>query len=323
MNFILGAKNSGETMPFIIVGIILAIVFILLLIVFVDNTRRKILRKKVLNSPEAVVRNAYFVKSKYVGGSSTVVGSTIVKARSDFDVYVRYRDDNGFEKTGKAIQKFTTEEMNNLRARRYLTVKILGKHIVILDDATVPVPADAVNNVDPTTYGFSPVMTDETTDSDLHPFAGTRASKLKMVAGILLALIGIGGAIAMLILGFVNWDKALTYFGVIIPFVLMIVVGIIVAKSSMRDVNTMKNGTPGKAKLLFLDTERRYDSDGDSHLYMNAFILFDGERMKIKIESEEIYMYLQNHFIDKDIPVRYLNDNVVIDYSRLYSNSTF
>ena len=144
-----------------------------------------------------------------------------------------------------------------------------------------------------------------------------------MVAGILVSLIGVGGAIAMLILGFVNWDKALTYFGVIIPFVLMTVMGIFVAKSSMRDVNTMKNGTPGKAKLLFLDSERRYHGDGDSDVYMYAFILFDGQRIKIRVESAEIYMYLQNNFIDKEIPVRSLDNNVVIDYKRLYSNSTF
>ena len=323
MNFILGANNSGESMPFIIVGIIFAIVFIMLLIVFVDNARRKILRKKVLNSPEAVVRNAYFVKSKYLGGTSTTVGNTVLKAKSYFDVYVRYHDDNGFEKTGKAIQKFTTEEMNNLRARRYLTVKILGKHIVILDDATVPVPADAVNNIDPTLMGFGPVMMDETTDSDLHPFAGTRANKFKSIVAIIVALVGVAGMIAMLILGFVHIENIIVYLGAMVPFLFMVVVGALIAKKSFADIDTLKNGTPGKAKLLFLDTERRYHGGGDSHLYMYAFILFDGERMKIEIESEEIYMYLQNHFIDKDIPVCCLKDNVVIDYRRLYSNSTF
>lgn len=323
MNFILGAKNSGESMPYIIVGIIFAIVFILLLIAFVDSTRRKILSKKVLNSPEAVTRSGYFVKSKYLGGTSTTVNRTIVKAKSYFTVFVRYRDEYGVEKTGKALQKFTTEEVNNLRARRYLTVKILGKHIVILDDATVPVPADAVNNIDPTKMGFGPVMMDETTDSDLPPFAGTRVNKLKFVVAIIVALVGVAGMIAMLILGFVHIENIIVYLGAIVPFLLMVAVGAIIAKKSIADINTLKNGTPGKAKLLFLDTERRYHGGGDSHLYMYAFILFDGERMKIKIESEEIYMYLQNHFIDKDIPVCYLKDNVVIDYRRLYSNATF
>ena len=319
MNLLLSAKGSGDKISLIIIFVLMAFGLVVLLTWAIDGINRKRLHKKVLNSPNSITRSAYFVRSKYLGGHSSANNSGVVSAKSLFNVYVSYRDDNGNEVVAKAVQRFTTKEMNHFRAKRYLTIKTLGKHVIILDDATNPITPDMFDTVKNAQMHHDPRLAERTKESDLPPFVGTITYKGFVIFSIILALIGAGGIVAMVILAFVNIDEAFTYILGIVPFVMLLLVALLVTKGAWMDINALKNGTPGKAKLVRLDS---YLSGGKHrNTVMNAFVLFEGETRRIRVQSAELYVYLQDYFLNKDIPVCTFKKHIVIDYRKLYTNA--
>lgn len=314
-NLLLQSSNDTESYIgiFVVAGILALVALYLAINYLVQSHTNKILLEKVLNNPESALRSATFVKSKYLYGIVNPLKGTAYQHGIPYHyIYVKYVDNNGFEKVVKIKHMISEHELRYIKCLDSIMIKTYKDLAVIVEDLSNPEITDEML-----------IKVQRRTGDTAHVkptyYISTATGKFMIVFVSLMALGALGGGIANVMFAIKHPDNSFNYILIACCCFAMAGAGCFVLYLMLRDVIIDKYGAVHTGILQNVKWE--YKEGNASVSEKVAYVLIDGKTERVILKSKEEYMFL-SHYIGSNIGVRQMGRKISIDYKSLGGNPT-